>query len=90
MEAREWWCGCRSAPREGQLALESAPLTLPSATARAATRELRTARFRAACSRDHVVRRTLSKPRLYEPIAQNPVTIVPSASPTRNERSSTR
>jgi hypothetical protein len=48
-----------------------------------------TARFRAACSDDHDRRRTLSKPRLNEPIAQNPVTIVPSASPTTNESSIT-
>src|SRR5688572_18729479 len=55
----------------------------------AAAREVTTARFRASSSRDHDVRRTLSKPRLNEPIAQNPVTITPSASPTRKERSNT-
>src|SRR5207302_6988715 len=52
-------------------------------------REATSARLRAACSTIQDRRRTLSEPRSNEPIAQKPVTIVPSATPATNQMSGT-
>ena len=56
---------------------------------RGMAREATSARLRAACSTIQDRRRTLSEPRSNEPIAQKPVTIVPSATPATNQMSGT-
>ena len=71
------------------MALGNGQLALRMPSGRAMPRVATTTLLRAACSVVQALRRTLSKPRLNEPTAQKPVTIVPSARPTTNERSST-
>src|SRR5207248_10767695 len=76
-------------PDEVQLALGRAPPGVARAMAPNVPREASTARLPPAYSRFHRRRRTLSEPRSNEPIAQKPVTIMPSAIPATNEMSST-